>query len=61
MHRPVTLALAADELIAVCNALNYFGYAIDGDECSTLLGCDQALARELFERFRAKLEEAGAD
>jgi hypothetical protein len=52
MKSAIVLELAADEADAVSNALNHFAYAVDAGECQTLLGCDQELARRLFERLR---------
>jgi hypothetical protein len=52
MKSAIVLELSADEADAVSNALNYFACAVDAGERQTLLGCEQELARRLFERLR---------
>lgn len=52
MTAAIQLELSADEADAVLNALNYFAFAIDADECGTLIGIEQSQVQALHRRLQ---------
>ncbi|WP_313420621.1 hypothetical protein [Stenotrophomonas sp.] len=49
-------ALTHDEAMGLLNALNYFGLALDADECQTLTGLTQEKMRALHARLEQALD-----
>ncbi len=52
MTAAIQLELSTDEADALLNALAYFAFAIDADECGTLIGIEQSKAHALHRRLQ---------
>lgn len=57
MTAAIQLALSIDEADAVLNALNYFAFAMDPDECGTLIGIEQSRVQGLHRRLKCQRQD----
>ncbi|TRL37448.1 hypothetical protein [Rhizobium straminoryzae] len=61
MQRQTSIELLDEEMTAMLNMLNYFGYALSEGECSTLSGMDQDAVQALFRRLEKLANRNGTD